>query len=145
MNGFTKFFLVLLRLAIGWHLLFEGVVKVRTHELGKTTTNTPFSSAAYLRDANGPLADFFHKQAGDPDKQALAILDDPDGFISYELEKEDWLPYYGRWRDYYKLTPEQQEKAGLALGKAWDNARQWLTGKAGEKEITKEFAGTVAK
>ena len=85
MSGFTKFFLVLLRLAIGWHLLFEGVVKVRTHELGKTITNTPFSSAPYLRDANGPLGDFFRDQAGDPDKQALAILDNPDGFISYEL------------------------------------------------------------
>lgn len=145
MSGFTKFFLVALRLAIGWHLLFEGVVKVRTHEQGKTTTNTPFSSAPYLRDANGPLGDFFREQAGDLDKQALAILDDPTGFISYELEKEHWLPYYTQWRDYYKPTPEQEEKAAKALGDAWRKAEQWLAGKAGEKELTKEFAGTAAK
>jgi uncharacterized membrane protein YphA (DoxX/SURF4 family) len=145
MNGFTKLFLVLLRLAIGWHLLFEGVVKVRTHELGKTTTNTPFTSAPYLRDANGPLGDFFREQAGDLDKQALAIFDHPDGFISNELEKGHWLPYLKHWMEHYKPTQEQDEKVGKVLSNAWKNARQWLSGKIGEKEVTTEFAGTVAK
>src|SRR5713101_4953063 len=74
MNGLTKLFLVVLRLAIGWHLLFEGVVKVRTHEQGKTTASLPFTSAPYLREASGPLADVFHSQAGDLDAQALAKL-----------------------------------------------------------------------
>src|SRR5947209_1257294 len=75
MNGFTKLFLLILRLAIGWHLLFEGAVKVRTHVLGKTTTNTPFSSAPYLRESSGPFADLFRKQAGDSDEEALAKLE----------------------------------------------------------------------
>src|SRR5205085_5011376 len=75
MNGFTKLFLLILRLAIGWHLLFEAAVKVRTHELGKTTTNTPFSSAPYLRESSGPFADLFRKQAGDSDEEALAKLE----------------------------------------------------------------------
>jgi uncharacterized membrane protein YphA (DoxX/SURF4 family) len=144
MSGFTKLFLVLLRLAIGWHLLFEGVVKVRTHEIGKTTTNTPFTSAAYLRDANGPLADFFHEQAGDLDKQALAKLDYSDLKLSQSLE-DDWKAYFERWWDYYTPTPEQKPKAAQVFTAAKDKAGQWLSGKAGEKELTKEFAGAVAK
>jgi uncharacterized membrane protein YphA (DoxX/SURF4 family) len=144
MNGFTKVFLVVLRLAIGWHLLFEGIVKVRTHEIGKTTTNTPFSSAAYLRDANGPLADVFHEQAGDLDKQALAKLDFDEQRISQALH-EDWQAYSARWSKHYNLSDEQKENAEKVLAEAEKNAALWLAGNKGEKEITKEFGGAAAK
>jgi uncharacterized membrane protein YphA (DoxX/SURF4 family) len=69
------FFLILLRLAIGWHFYVEGAKKVKSLQDEKSLTNTPFSSAEYLRGSTGPLADLFRKQAGDPDAEALARLD----------------------------------------------------------------------
>src|SRR5262249_43259120 len=155
MNGFTKLFLVILRLAIGWHLLFEGVVKVRTHELGKTTTNTPFSSAPYLREASGPLADVFHTQAGDLDAQALAKLqvretglgEDPAAAkdrISKALD-DDWNSYFERWSAYYELTDDQRKQAEEILAKSKEKAGLWLQGKAGEKDVPTNFGGVDAK
>ncbi|HMF13248.1 MAG TPA: DoxX family protein, partial [Gemmataceae bacterium] len=150
-NGFTKLFLVVLRLAIGWHLLFEGVVKVRTHELGKTTTNTPFSSAPYLRDASGPLASFFHQQAGDLDEEAQAKLGmlpkengDPNARIPTALES-DWDAYFARWTKYYQVSEDQERQANEVLAKAKEKAAAWLQGREGEKEIPKAFAGVEAK
>ncbi|MCD6200274.1 MAG: DoxX family membrane protein [Bacteroidales bacterium] len=44
-------FLVTLRTLIGWHFLYEGMVKV---------TNPDWSSAGYLLDSRGFLSGFFH-------------------------------------------------------------------------------------
>ena len=57
----TMIFLVLLRLAIGWHFLFEGVHKLHDSYLaytpdGKPAQHKPFSSAGYFREAPGPFA-----------------------------------------------------------------------------------------
>ena len=48
-------FLVLLRIAIGWHFLTEGLDKVESTRHG----NEPFSAEIYLRNAAGPLAPAF--------------------------------------------------------------------------------------
>jgi len=53
--------LILLRILIGWHLLYEGYVKI----IGPMWTRAgvplqPFSSAGYLKGATGPLAGVFH-------------------------------------------------------------------------------------
>src|SRR5260370_38393703 len=53
----TIVFLVLLRLAIGWHFTFEAREKL---------TSDTWSSDAYLRGAVGPLAPEFRWMAGDP-------------------------------------------------------------------------------
>jgi thiosulfate dehydrogenase [quinone] large subunit len=53
--------LVVLRTLIGWHFLYEGVVK--TFWPAWSRDGAPiarFSSAGYLRSATGPLADLFH-------------------------------------------------------------------------------------
>jgi thiosulfate dehydrogenase [quinone] large subunit len=52
--------LVLLRTLIGWHFLYEGLVKLVWPAW--TRAGVPlgrFSSAAYLRSSTGPLADLF--------------------------------------------------------------------------------------
>ena len=59
--------LIILRTLIGWHLLYEGYVKV----IGPMWTRTgvpmqPFSSAGYLKGATGPLAGVFHSLAASP-------------------------------------------------------------------------------
>ena len=51
----TMFFLILLRLAIGWHFFFEGYHKIHSDEIGPTETSKPFSSEMYFREATGPL------------------------------------------------------------------------------------------
>src|SRR2546423_15245979 len=58
----TRFFLVLLRLSIGWHFLVEGIDK------GK---NPRWTSEAYLRESIGPLAPEFRALAGGPPEVRL--------------------------------------------------------------------------
>lgn len=47
--------LVLLRVAIGWHMLYEGIVKLM---------NPNWSSVGYLMDSKGWFAGIFHSMAG---------------------------------------------------------------------------------
>lgn len=54
--------LVMLRLSIGWHLLYEGVWKIQTQK-----TASPWSSEGYLKNATGPLRPVFRDLTGDPD------------------------------------------------------------------------------
>jgi thiosulfate dehydrogenase [quinone] large subunit len=56
--------LVALRVFIGWHLLYEGVVKL---------WNTGWSAGGYLMDSQGLFAEFFYKLAANP--QLLALVD----------------------------------------------------------------------
>lgn len=43
--------LVVLRLFIGWHFMYEGLVKIM---------NPKWTSMAYLLDSKGPASSFFH-------------------------------------------------------------------------------------
>jgi len=49
--GLLMVLLVLLRLSIGWHFLFEGLQKVYS-----LFTPKPFSAAVYFRESAGPLS-----------------------------------------------------------------------------------------
>ena len=55
-NFAARFFLIALRLAIGWHCFVEGMEKVSTPN---------WSSEAYLRESIGPLAPYCRDMAGD--------------------------------------------------------------------------------
>jgi thiosulfate dehydrogenase [quinone] large subunit len=50
--------LVLLRVFIGWHFLYEGMAKLM---------KTNWSAASFLMQARGPLRGFFHWMAGSPE------------------------------------------------------------------------------
>ncbi|HET6576308.1 MAG TPA: DoxX family protein [Fimbriiglobus sp.] len=68
-NGWSLrvFLLLALRLAIGWHFLFEGLHKVHSYMVGPTETNRPFSSAPYFAAAEGPFGEYMRKKyLGDP-------------------------------------------------------------------------------
>ncbi|HQK37035.1 MAG TPA: DoxX family membrane protein [Bacteroidales bacterium] len=56
--------LVLLRLLIGWHFIYEGIVKL---------LNPNWSSLGYLMDSQGFLAGFFHSLASNPN--VLQVVD----------------------------------------------------------------------
>lgn len=68
-NGWSLrvFLLLALRLAIGWHFLFEGLHKIHSHMVGPTETNRPFTSAPYFAAAEGPFGEYMRKTyLGDP-------------------------------------------------------------------------------
>lgn len=56
--------LVILRVAIGWHFLYEGLVKL---------LNPNWSSVGYLLDSGGFLGSFFHGLAANP--QMVMVMD----------------------------------------------------------------------
>ncbi len=59
-----KIWLVALRLAIGWHFLYEGLVKL---------VNPNWSSVSYLLDSGGFMKNIFYSLAGNPD--ILTVVD----------------------------------------------------------------------
>jgi uncharacterized membrane protein YphA (DoxX/SURF4 family) len=139
MVRWTIFFLILLRLAIGWHFLVEGWYKVRSTFVGETTTNKPFSSAGYFRAAPGPLGQAVRHYEGDPDDLALARLvvpslpadEDPATAkphtrVPVGLEK-DWDDYVDRFTKHYQLSDAQAKQAKEKLRQAKSAVVGWLT------------------
>lgn len=63
-SSLQTFFLVALRLAIGWHLLYEGIVKL---------LNPAWTAATFLENAQGPLSNFFTSLAAN--NKLLLVID----------------------------------------------------------------------
>jgi uncharacterized membrane protein YphA (DoxX/SURF4 family) len=114
-------FIVLLRVAIGWHFLYEGLEKVDSSWSGID----PFSAEIYLRNANGPLATYFREMLPDssgramldPDRLKAAWKDDVTRIARHynftEAQRgqaEKILVEYNRWADYWFDDPENAEK-----------------------------------
>jgi uncharacterized membrane protein YphA (DoxX/SURF4 family) len=151
MNGISRFFLILLRIAIGWHFFFEGVEKVESMRRGVTETSRPFSSAAYLNEASGPLAPYIKQQVGDADQKALDYLtplttisnakpvQPGQQYLSPELVKE-WDDYFRRYCDYYGISKVEGQltKAREEFEKAKNQAGLWLV--QGGKDVDKSFS-----
>jgi uncharacterized membrane protein YphA (DoxX/SURF4 family) len=151
MNGLTRFFLVALRLVIGWHLLVEGIDKIQSVVTGPTETSRPWTSEPYLREATGPLAPYFREQFGDPDAEALARLTlqpgegdgSPGKLLSPELVK-DWEAYFDRFAAFYNLDKTQRTAARAKLEEAKDQAARWLEGERGTQDVVKSFPSGIA-
>src|SRR5207247_10805116 len=60
------FFLLALRLSIGWHFLFEGLHKVHSHLAGPSESVRQFSSEPYFKVAPGPIGAEMRTQFPDP-------------------------------------------------------------------------------
>jgi uncharacterized membrane protein YphA (DoxX/SURF4 family) len=100
--------LVLLRIAIGWHFLTEGLDKVESTRHGKER----FSAEVYLRYSSGPLAPYFRGIL--PDANGLAVLD-------ASRLKSGWRQAVERVENHYRFTDEQKSKAKALLeqSEAW--------------------------
>ena len=145
----TMLFLVLLRLAIGWHFLFEGLHKLDSFVTGETTTSKPWTSAGYFREAPGPLAWAMRQRLGDPDDEALARLtvtpltanEDPKTAKPYEHAppalKRDWDDLYNRFAQSYGLDEKQRSLAQGKLEGEESKVYRWLTLQA-EKDKPKD-------
>jgi uncharacterized membrane protein YphA (DoxX/SURF4 family) len=114
-NSLSRFFLVCLRLAIGWHFLVEGIEKLHTPS---------WSSEPYLREASGPLAPYFREIAGDRLANKLTV--GADGSFPSELEIE-WQAYLDAFNDYYQLNKEYADKAQAIFDQAKSRTLTWLT------------------
>ncbi|MFN4257831.1 MAG: hypothetical protein ACK4RK_00925 [Gemmataceae bacterium] len=127
MNVTTRVFLVLLRLAIGWHFLFEGIDK-----LGSET----WTSEAYLREARGPFADYFRDKAGDSVLERVKPLPVPAGQEIGKTPphtrippalKRDWQAYFDQFVAYYDLDADQRKKAQAKFEQQQDQVVNWMT------------------
>jgi uncharacterized membrane protein YphA (DoxX/SURF4 family) len=103
LNSFARFFLIALRLAIGWHCFIEGMEKV-------TTPN--WSSESYLRESTGPLSGVYRDIAGDRLTARLTV--ETDGVFPAELDRE-WTSHVNAFADYYELDAKQREQAQTVL------------------------------
>lgn len=88
--------LVLLRLTIGWHFCYQGLVKL---------ADPQFSSAPFLSQAKGPLGDVYR-----------SLLDDWDGRRRLSKENRSQLltrfdDYLTKFKERYQPSPEQAAAA----------------------------------
>jgi uncharacterized membrane protein YphA (DoxX/SURF4 family) len=153
----SRIFLVILQLAIGWHLFYEGVWKIR---------NASWTSKGYLRNATGPLALPIRWTAGDPDVSSSGLQfaeADPTAALMERVTpkpfeagedpsdrrwhqylpdpiKKQWQDYFDRFAAQYKLDDEKQrEQKVKAEGKFLEEENalvQWLT--AGVKKVKRK-------
>jgi uncharacterized membrane protein YphA (DoxX/SURF4 family) len=122
-NTPARFFLVALRLAIGWHCLFEGLDKFH---------NPAWSSEAYLRESYGPLAEYYRGVAGD--RVADRLTPAAEGELPAALDA-DWQAYFDAFAAHYGLTDEQRAQAQAKLDQAKKDTATWLA--SGKEEVTK--------
>src|SRR5437870_3092009 len=128
---FALAFLILLRLAIGWHFLFESLEKHRTVYDGPSETNRPWTSEPFFREGRGPLAAVMRWQLGDPDQQALARMtvrpgEPPAQRLPAALDAE-WDDYFQRFSKHYRLDGPQSTSAFAKLQEQKEKTAVWFT------------------
>src|SRR5271156_887042 len=104
----AAFFIILLRIAIGWHFLYEGCEKARGTWSGKE----PVSAEIYLRNATRPLGTFFRGML--PDVESRALLD----LVKLKDRWKDDVSWIG---DSYQFPNDQRDGAQKAL----DESLKW--------------------
>lgn len=145
MTRLTPVFLVLLRLAIGWHFLFEGVDKLN---------HPTWTSAGYLRESGGPLAGRFNELAGDPVLIYCEIAPMPAGSDSAPVPASQQLPptlarewdnWFDRYAAYYKLEGDDLANAKRQFDQRKSQTGSWLRGEGenAKKSIDKSAFGVT--
>ena len=104
--------IVVLRLAIGWQFLYEGLWKYET--LDKPAS---WSAEGYLKAAQGPFRKMFRDMTGDPDD--LSWVDLPQ-------MNNRWTSWRQRFTEHYRLDEAQKKElaelidpAGLEPQRVW--------------------------
>jgi uncharacterized membrane protein YphA (DoxX/SURF4 family) len=123
----AAFFIVLLRVAIGWHFLYEGVEKFESTQTDKDR----FSAEVYLRNATGPLAPYYRGML--PDVNSLAVLDQAK-------LKAGWSDDVTRIADHLGFTQEQRTEAQKILGDSNQWADYWFNDPENSEKRQKYFA-----
>ena len=126
----AAFFLVALRMAIGWHFLYEGMEKVHSFQTAK-----PFSAEPYLRNANGPLTDVFR-----------SIIPDVDSKEHLDVQKLPaiWKQNLDTYASHYKLSDEQKALGNKAYETAAKKLDDWSKTKENREDLNK-YLSELAK
>lgn len=88
LNAGTKIFLVLLRVAIGWHFFYEGIYKISSERAGAQ----PFTAEFYMRASKGPVADLLRRAIDDPD--GLSRLTDGAAMLALDERCQQLIDFY---------------------------------------------------
>ena len=126
---------MLLRTAIGWHFLTEGLEKLLPPD-GK-----PFTAEGYLRNAAGPLAPDFRNLV--PDVNGLERLRRDESGRPAVL-KNRWRAQYDLLVSHYRLSESQKAKAEAMLNQAADEADAWFLKTENAEKVLK-YADGLAK
>lgn len=130
----AAFFLVLLRVAIGWHFGYEGLWKIESWQKG----STPFSAEGYLRNASGPLAPVFRGMV--PDVNGLAKLD-PTRLT------EGWRSEVTRIGDHFGFNDGQRQQAKALFSDSEKWTEDWFLDRENREKRQKYYhdLGAVQK
>lgn len=93
--------LVVLRVSIGWHLMYEGLWKLST-----LNTANPWSAEGYLKNATGPLRPMFRNMTGDPDDL---------NWLNHDLMVQKWDAWRDRFVAHYQLDEKQRAELDRLL------------------------------
>lgn len=88
--------IVLLRMSIGWQFLYEGLWKITS-----LSSARPWTSAGYLKNAQGPFRDHFREMTGDPDDL---------GWMDYDTVARRWDDWQQRFVNHYQLDENEQRR-----------------------------------
>lgn len=114
---FGALFLVLLRIAIGWHFMTEGMAKVSPPK------GEEFSAEGYLRAATGPLGPYFRGLI--PDVDGVERLRRDEQGLPVAL-KASWARDLERYAAHFGFDADQRAKAEAALEAADAEADTWF-------------------
>ncbi|QDU10973.1 DoxX family membrane protein [Gimesia aquarii] len=96
-SGIAILLIVLLRLSIGWQLLYEGLWKIDT-----LSSNRPWTAAGYLKNAKGPFRDHFRNMTGDPNDM---------NWLDADKVKAKWSGWEQRFLNHFpNITDAQKSK-----------------------------------
>ena len=96
-TGVAILFIVVLRLCIGWQLLYEGLWKINS-----LSSTRPWTAAGYLNNAKGPFRDHFRNMTGDPNDL---------NWLDADKVKAKWTAWEQRFVNHYpNLTDAQKSK-----------------------------------
>jgi uncharacterized membrane protein YphA (DoxX/SURF4 family) len=121
-------FLILLRTAIGWHFLNEGLEKL------DPTDGKPFSAEGYLRASAGPLGEWFRSQV--PDVYGLEALKRDENGRPAAL-KAQWDEEFERFAKHYGLDDKQKAECQEALADAQDKLDAWFNDLSHSQQVEK--------
>ncbi len=125
--------LVVLRLSLGCHFLYEGIWKIRHAE--------EFSAKGFLLQAKGPMAPLFYRMVPDVDGRVRLRIEqrqfEEDGkkvvrFVS-ACYVDSWQETMERFTSFYQMTAEQQAEAQKLLRQYLDLMDRFL--RDNQKEI----------
>lgn len=130
--------LVVLRVALGWQLLYEGLWKIST-----LSTSKPWTSAGYLKNSVGPLRDTFRNMAGDPDEL---------GWLDFDTVSARWKDWAERYQTHYGLDSDQSKALiqllngkAATVGKKSVYAQDLKTGLPEDVDDLKKASGVSEK